>query len=38
MRRFALIATVLFAGLTPLAGCEQIHPDNTPHSPSGHGR
>ena len=38
MRHIALIVLVLLAGLAPLAGCAEIHPDNTPHSPSGHGR
>jgi hypothetical protein len=38
MRRFALIAFILLAGLVPLAGCAEIHPDNTFHSPTGHGR
>lgn len=38
MRRFALIALVLLAGVLPLAGCAEIHPDNSPNSPHGHGR
>ena len=37
-RRAALLAIVLFAASAPLAGCADIHPDNTPHSPMGHGR
>jgi len=38
MRRFALILLVLFATAMPLVGCADILPDNSPHSPVGHGR
>jgi hypothetical protein len=38
MHRLALIAFVLLAGVLPLAGCAEIHPDNSPNSPHGHGR
>ena len=33
-----LIAIILLAGSASLAGCAEIHPDNTPSSPQGHGR
>ncbi|HLZ65966.1 MAG TPA: hypothetical protein VKQ29_07025 [Aliidongia sp.] len=38
LRHLALIAIMLFATSTALAGCADIHPDNTPFSPHGRGR
>ena len=34
----ALLVLLLAAGAAPLAGCADIHPDNTPRSPHGNVR
>jgi hypothetical protein len=37
--RFRLLTLLLMLGASgPIAGCAEIHPDNRPFSPMGHGR